>query len=73
MYVDTEYLKDPYRTKYAPILQGDTIFYSTNGTYNMSGTLFTGGPLSNYTMHLVTDAIDYSIPSNAAYLEEHEI
>lgn len=46
--IDESYKTSPKKTKYPPLLAGTTIFFSANGTYNVSGVLFTGAPGQNY-------------------------
>lgn len=65
--IDDGYKEFPDKVKYPPMLTGQTTFFSSNGTYNVSGVILTGAPGQNYSLNLASDAVDYSIPSNKEY------
>ncbi len=61
--MDNEY-KSRSDGSYAPVIEGTSQFFSTNGTYNVSGVSFKGTPGEEYLLRLQTDSIDMTKPSN---------
>ena len=53
---------------YLPSLEGISILYAIRGTYNISNVKYIAEPNSTQGLQLLTNAIDYSIPSNLAFI-----
>ncbi|CDW90149.1 UNKNOWN [Stylonychia lemnae] len=59
---------DSISTNYQPIIEGQSIFYSENGVFTVTGLQFTGEPGYSYSIVFDTDGIDNSKPANKQQL-----
>ncbi|CDW83853.1 UNKNOWN [Stylonychia lemnae] len=59
--------------RYPPIIEGDSTFYLSYGLAEIKDLAFAGTPGANYSISLMTEAIDKTKKSNAEYMKSQGI